>query len=361
MRFTTNHRVAVVQNDTALQYQALKQGLCVNKGPVEDRKEFDRIREDLVNALFSEASEEQLRRYVHYQQRSIAALADELSSTSAISGLLDLLDFVDCYFAKYINPDEKLPAAYCQRALAGLQQRIGQLAEFIRAQDFAPGLTSCVLEYLEHFHGCSPAQLTYRGLAYLKEFISELNKEVMQSGMQLTLKLIRLNFNHLGFLSYCQNHLLEATTSPEGQKSVILKNLSLIKAQQFRPGISYDPCWPDIKTMLESSLSDELLFIPPSLEKNTLASAEEKLIVNLSVAQIALIARLFYEEGCYGNATVTDVLKFIAAHYQSKRQEHISAASLTKEYYGVGQKTAAVIQDMLKGMAAKIAKQYFPV
>jgi hypothetical protein len=87
----------------------------------------------------------------------------------------------------------------------------------------------------------------------------------------------------------------------------------------------------------------------------------EKQILNLSVAQIACFIKLFYDEGIFINASITDILKFVVVHYRSKRQQQISYGSLSKEYYSISQVTAAVLKDYLSRMIAKINKHYFPV
>lgn len=104
-------------------------------------------------------------------------------------------------------------------------------------------------------------------------------------------------------------------------------------------------------------------YFPDFLEELPPAAAEQpvgKLAVDLSVAQLACLLRLLYDEGVYPATGISELLRFTAAHHQSKRREQISAGSLNKEYYGTTQVTAATCRDLLERLIKRLNKHFFP-
>ena len=107
----------------------------------------------------------------------------------------------------------------------------------------------------------------------------------------------------------------------------------------------------EINCIEKSMMENHDLFQPPN----------EKLSLNLSVAHLACLTRLFFEENLFNNARLTGIFKFIACHYSTKRQTDISTGSLSKEYYSTSQVTAAVVRGILLKMVARINRNFFPV
>lgn len=355
----------------------------------EIQAECLRVRQALTHSLFTKAPDDVLERYVQYHQMGITELADRLHAYRAITprreeelaatsnfipGLLGLLKFLQGFFSRYFNQEGKLPEALRLAALEELQPQILRLTGLVQGNVHAQCLKRSVLDYLYAFTSEKvPQQITYRGLSYLRHFLEELQQlfqqaDNLEKGLSETL--IRLNFNHLGLLAGFQQHLREELAnagSTRKQLDILSAAQQRIKNLQVKCGFSYDPSWPDIKVMLGAWLEEEIDLLaepqhhitPRVADENGVP--EEKLPVNLSVARLACLTRLLYEENFYATPSVTDILKFTARHFRSLRQQQISQGSLTKEYYGVTQVTAASILDLLERMIARINKQYFPV
>jgi len=352
----------------------------------EITSECDTLREKLTSVLFSDAREEVLERFIRYHQTGLIEIADQLNTLLAVqddteltaitngfmSLVISLLDYIERYFSRYFNPDEKIPDAYRSLVLKEISGAIDRLRRSVTMKISSEGLRKCIFDYLSTFTGdLFPPDLSFRNLIYLKGFVTELNEllqreEVGQWDLRVSLSLIYLNFNHLGFLVYCQDSIkseLDDTGTKEQYGQVLTRYLSLVKSQQCKPSFSYHSLWPDIRVMLQTWLNDEIAAAAKttSAEREMPATAEEKILLNMPVAQIALLIRLLHEEGCFANASVTDILRLTARYYRSKRQENISPGSLGKEYYSVNQVTAAVMRDMLQKMTVRINKNYFPV
>ncbi|MDB5145970.1 MAG: hypothetical protein JWQ66_4685 [Mucilaginibacter sp.] len=366
-------------------YENLRQQLEAESG---------RVTEALTKAIFTPAKDDLIERYIQYHQTGIIQLADQLQTCLAayaqtgentngpeqllnffISCLFNLLHYIERFFSKYFDLDARIPEAYRLMAVREMSGAISGLLVSMEEKIKDPDLVACLSDYLLSFNEPqSLPNLNFRSLIYLKGLVNELEqvfqqKEVRHWDLKLSMTLIYLNFNHLGFLVFCQDSIrreLEDADSADQSRRILTRSLSLVKSLQTKPGFSYHPAWPNIKNMLENWLSDEVAIAMVSRHKdeNDLAPKtlpDEKLPLHLSVAHIACLTRLFYEEGCFGNVSVTDLLKFTARHYRSKRQQQISTGSLSKEYYGINQVPAAVVRDLLQKMIARINKHYFPV
>lgn len=360
--------------------------------------ECTRISEDLTKSIFTSTQDNIIERYIQYHQTGIIQIADQLQSylhqigskdadqdtapslgslvRYFISRLFSLLNFIERFFSKYFNLDAKIPEAYHIIAFNELLKPIDELRSRIDTHITASGLKLCLFDYLESFGKSKlPVAINFRSLIYLKEFINELEQlfslnDSTDWNQKLSATLIYLNFNHLGFFSYYQVTIrdeLDNADSKEQFLNILSRSLTNIKGLQTKPSFSFHPEWPSVKSMLEGWLTDEIAMavISNKKEKTTPPDKEyavtEKLVLNLSVAQIACLVKVLYEEGIYGSVSITDILKFTVTHFRSKRQQQISNGSLSKEYYSVSQVTAAVVKDILTKMIQRINKNYFPV
>jgi len=359
-------------------------------------KECGRISEALTKAIFTTAKENLVERYIQYHQTGLIELADQLQTylpgvaanvnepdseitemiRSFISQAFNLLNYIERFFSKYFNLDAKIPDAYRLIAFTEMSEPIElvitRLEEHIQPKE----LKECITLYLRSFsYPRFPANLNFRNLIYLKEFVRELldvfsSADVKDWEQKIMMTLIYLNFNNLDFFNYYQTAIkteTDLTDSREDYLKTLTRSLTVIKNLQTKPSFTYHPSWPTIKQMLESWLNDEIAIavMPGAITgQHGVVAAQiftEKQILNLSVAQIACLVKLLYEEGFFGTTSISDILKFIVAHFRSKRQQQISYGSLSKEYYSIDQVTAAVLKDYLTRMIAKINKTYFPV
>ena len=99
-------------------------------------------------------------------------------------------------------------------------------------------------------------------------------------------------------------------------------------------------------------------------ESSEMVSIDEhlssRMILNLSVAQLACLIRLFYKTGYFPYAKIVEVIDFFATHFESKKRSPMSPGNLSKEYYGVTQKTAASMIAILEQMIKELKRQFFP-
>jgi hypothetical protein len=357
----------------------------------ESKKRIDaecgRIKEAFSGAIFTTAGDQVIERYIRHHQASMADLSDYLQEFIPARGdnspeyseligyftdrLSGLLRHTEKFFGKYFDKDAVMPAALRLTALRELNDPINQMLKSVAARVHAPALCESLTDYLQHM-ARNPGGLRYRDIAYFSEFLRELaelfgRRSAVDPDLKLCYKLIGLNFNHLGFYLYCQETIqreIDHASSARDQVSLFQHSLNLIQSIPAKPSYSYDPALPNIKTMLCDWIREETRVCEAAAQNADapqIVDSSGKLPFNHSVAQIACLIHSLYDENCFSGSSITDVLRFAASNFRSKRQQQISFGSLSKEYYSVSQVNAAVMRDLFQRMTAKINKQYFPV
>jgi hypothetical protein len=179
-------------------------------------------------------------------------------------------------------------------------------------------------------------------------------------GDRLDGALTALNFNHLDFWCYKQDCLkFRADGLPVAEAIALLKGeLRRLAPDNVTGNPVYAAGWPSLSRMTGTWLQEELAALDLLAEKERAVGSPGKLPLDLSVAQLACIVKLFHGDAML---SLKQVFDFIAAHFSTKKQAAISPGSLSKEYYSIDQKTAAVIRDKLSRMIARINRDYFPV
>jgi len=123
--------------------------------------------------------------------------------------------------------------------------------------------------------------------------------------------------------------------------------------------MGYDPKIPPINVQLENWLN-ELIKQGGYLVELAEIDQPEKIELKLTVAQLALLIRLFYEEGVFAMKNIAAILRFFSSHFMTKKQERISYGSMNKLYYSGDQFTGYAVRELLLKLVAKINKMFFP-
>ncbi|WP_448698185.1 hypothetical protein ACFGVR_15300 [Mucilaginibacter sp. AW1-3] len=248
-------------------------------------------------ALFSADSDETLRRYYQFHLKELSKNYDA-----------ELCDHLLEHYAAYLDLDIPAPNEHHKRLLIQLPQLGDTVPERLLAA------------YLEDMQD-TRYPYTFSALKYFKNLLNGLRQYD-----DLISLLVRYNFNHPAFFGYLYQNGIRVNVLP-------------------MPGYCYDKRWP--------SLDPALLTRPGSVAPTTLG-------LDLSVAQLACLLRLNYQQGLYAGASLQEVFHFAATHFHTRRQSHISERSLAKEYYSISQITAATVRDMLMKQVAQIDREFFP-
>ncbi|WP_428331589.1 hypothetical protein [Mucilaginibacter sp.] len=336
-------------------------------------------------AVFSAASDEQLARYFKFHLQGIRKLSDTLQHlrtgkaemalfdahlTSLDAMLLSLVDQLFTFHADFFEPDAIAPVSYRNRLIKALLPEIAAVKGILMHPLIDQELSDGISYYLEEMTANDGAAYSYRALFYFENWIKALSStRLEQLSGTLNERLLRLlaelEFNELAFFNYCIRHVSAEFNLPDpGEKLT-----ALCAEESLWNGIApakscYDPEWPALTVLMKGWLSEEIAIVKNRacvFQGQKEESMPVKLSLDLSVAHLACLVRLFVKEHLLPEENLRMTFKFLAGHCRTKRQPVISPGSLSKEYYSVSQVTAANVRDLLQRMVKRIDRDFFPV
>ncbi|MCZ4224827.1 hypothetical protein [Pedobacter rhodius] len=336
------------------------------------------IRQAWEKAIFSDISEHSLVRYFHYHLDGLTKLLDGLSLydygdnlKNIEEALLALIDRIKSFYSTYFNPDAYAPAAYHQRLIGQLTGSIGLIKENLQTAMLSSELKTCLFNWLSEMTEVGDdIRYSFRSLGYLEELIRQIPSIDFCSGKAeeiLVAILCRSNFNYLSFFVYRQNYIREVLvsfTSAQERLDYLQEQRANVLSCPEAKKLGYDTSWPSLKIMLGEWLQEEICLTEQALRRENEIRAETnvpKLPIEMSVAHMACLIRLLFEESVFATNNLKLIFKCFAGHYQTKRQSVISPGSLSKEFYSIDQHTAARVRDLLQKMVQRINRNFFPV
>lgn len=342
------------------------------------RIEVDRIKNKLVNEVFSFEDERHLERYIQFHQAALIGLLDRLNSRAELKanksdffkliyGHVDtVLRFIERHFAKYFDQDARAPEGYLTLAKMEAKESIEILSKSFADRAADEKLVFLLLQVLQNiFHSSSDRGITFRQVMYTKEMRKELFRliERKPSGdlnEDLRQIMYYLNYNSVKVISYHAHYisslveLAETRTEKIEKLSLVLKNIS---QAQVKPEIKYNQQAPSLKEQLMEFISVELEYQEKLQRLNAPAGQRPdsplsgfKLKFEASLAQLAFLIRIFLETKLLSNNNLTHILQFLAAFAITKRSENISFTSFRTKFYNVESGTKQSVRGMLTSM-----------
>lgn len=336
-------------------------------------------------ACFSGNSERTLRRYFQYHLQGISDILDRLQvflnnngecyNNSICSLMQDKLCFLFYHlknnYSNYLDLNIRSPIIISDRTGQELLDKSIVLELKLKQSSIDVSLITCLSNWLQQFR--SEAISRTFSLSQLEHFVrifSEieysllLDSEIDVANV-ISTRLIALNFNYLGFFYYLQKRFKsKSVDNIEVEPMIFFQQLKLEMKMVVKSTQIYDANWPDLNKMLfiwsDEEIANLKLTIKDSERANRIMN-RYKLFNNVSVAHLACLIQLLQRDNYFGDTSLTDVFKFVSLNYRTKRQNRISAHSLSKEFYSISQITAARVKDQLQRMIARINRDYFPV
>lgn len=235
------------------------------------------------------------------------------------SALQEVLIALEQHFPEYLLPDLPLPFSYAALVRRQMEVRLKELEQLLRSLELDESLIKLMLRPAREFLHNQNDLLSFRALTYLRELMSQLyvtaTLEMAQPDkfhLQLHSVLIHLNFNSIEYYLYCinwlrswlkgYNHLRDRLTF----LSWCIKELRSVPLKNRPTGLRLSDC--SIAGQLQAWLEEERAFLRSLHEENLQQHPfgqqhaggkrlADKLLVNLSVAQFALMLRVYIEEG----------------------------------------------------------------
>ncbi len=326
--------------------------------------EIENVRTHLIVSLFNLEKQSEVESLVQNYQSVIIKLLDNLyiyelnqagnnnvlALYAAIStSLSDILSFIENYFTKYFNIDQKVPYYYYVINNENFQSQLSKLRIQFKERSADLKLITIVEScYSLSISDSNKTTITYHQLVYLKELLAELTSislDTQTGDFNATIcnLLIYLNFNHPAFIVYMTDEFLREIKEQESQQEKVLKlNLQLKQIKQINT-TSRGSLYKDImsaKEQLINWIEEEIDYIQKESDvSKQLASeaqkSESELKINtaLSIPQLAFLVRLLVENKTITNINQSQLLKFIALHFTSVKRENISYGHLRSQYY----------------------------
>lgn len=349
-----------------------------------------RARQNWALAIFADRGQDALRRYFVFHQQLIGLaltrlekagdrIGDDVCGTApsgrqllityASGQLTGLIDHLLAYYPEFFDHDLAAPSAYREelsRREFSARQRV---LNILQTEKIDPVLSALLTGFLEQCYHHDHA-FTYRTVFYtvrittaLNSMMQELSFPEIQPAMIRTL--LEHNFNHLSFFAWYTTDCRAATAQEDlpVRISACLRRKQQLQAYQQREVPAYDPSWPSLAHLLYHWLLEEIQSLQFMLQQQSQSAAPQaapKILLNMPVAYLACLIRLFCDGEWIKNHSLTEIFAFAAQNFQSKRMESISPKSLSKEYYTISQRTAARVQGLLQDMITRINREYFP-
>ncbi|MEO7215558.1 hypothetical protein [Mucilaginibacter sp.] len=328
-------------------------------------EEGARIRRSWQAAVFSDASDHTLKRYFQQHLTGLVKLCDDPGGIghpgSCQPVLLELIRHLQQDYAVFFACGEAAPLAYHEDLLEAMAGKLRCLKGLLAAADAPAPLRKCLLGYLaEMAEPSTTARYSFRSLSYFSEWAKQLSAARLgESGAEERLNglLYPLNFNQLGYFVYLRNKLIAA--GPDGMAQLLQSEKFAFLFLPVRPETAYDDKWPSLEHMAATWRRE--IFVAPPLKEGIQTVPGIKMPLQLPVAHLAFLVRLFYEESQLPTTSLTAIFKFISGHFSTKRQPAISHGSLSKEFYSTDQQTAARVRGLLQRMITRINRSFFPV
>jgi hypothetical protein len=337
----------------------------------------DQICKAWEKAAFSELPDHSIRRYFQYQLEGISKFSDTLYEVPDAERaqhiqlqLLGLIDRLFRYHLPEINPCTTAPLAYQNRLIGELRGDLDLWITRLHSAPVSPALKDCLTNWLKLMINI-PAELrfSFRFLNYFRKLSAGLlmieftHPDIEE---QLTTMLSQYNFNHLNFLIYRQQAIRQKSASfdrPLSRLGYLQERKAEILVYPEIMEDCYDPSWPSLKIMLAAWVQEQINLAEFELKKELELKSvvvTDKQLVNISVAHLACLIRLFLEENVLASQNTRNVIQFFSTHFRTKKQAAISAGSLSKEFYSIDQHTAARVRDLLQKMVQRLNRNFFP-
>lgn len=336
------------------------------------------LKKRIASSFLNAPKDTALRRHLHYHQSLLTELSDRLfkrlNDRATAPGhdhahVAHLLEDIEAslrkaqrYFSGFFDDLHPLTRYRQQQQLGQLRLRLNALQSPYDDPELVSllGVISRSLEQL--LAGDEYVQPSYQDEFQVNRFLALTSRTLAAPGINAAALFDRLyleNFNSSPFAEWYQQQLLHAlsVTDPQGRDSKLAAEAQRLSITGNRPRAAFDRQREDITETLPAWLS-RLRDRDPSQGKGD--SAAYRLPLDLSVAQFGHFLRLCYLTGCFHEQNISEVLRFFVQHFTSKKQDHISAKSLAKAFYGAEQTTAASSRAWLQRMIDHINKKYFP-
>jgi len=330
----------------------------------------NRAREAWSIAAFSDISKDALSRYFDFHFSFLNGLISEKFLNAFPDGpkvLNELMDHLLKFYTRFIDQDQWVAPTYLQYRIRLLEPAYQEFCRQLLLSNVDEDLKLCLRESLGPIYQSPDAgPMTLGALYYREELMLELsgnaNNPVLMTDENLIATLMAFNFNHARFFSYLRKRCLKGISNlrPKDHAEYFAELIAGVPVTDMVCSCCFDSKWPPISALYRDWLNDYQALLRLSSPTAADSVSFLKIRLNISVKQLACLIRALYESGFYGSVSLTAIFDHAAAVFSTKRQEQISAESISNAYYALEQSAVLKVVRLL-GSAIDFLKPYcFP-
>jgi hypothetical protein len=345
----------------------------------------------LLNKILSFQKDKQIILYMHSVQSRLIFLSDKLYFSDndkhknivnhppqplnlsdvqqyVLSVLEGLISIIETQMPLYFNIDAKVTELH--NSTMACNFKVGSNLLLKQLKNIDHKLLELILNPFREIMHDKKFNLTYRKSNYLNELLVELMKTIEETGPQeitevLKEKLIYLNFNSWRLFRYLVKEMTSRVQEEESLTDKILKYynyLKFINCTYIKSNAILHKDGKSLKEMLADWLSEEIYvkekeyqFIHGNSENNNPIN-DFKILMPLSVPQLAYLTRVFVDTGLIQNKKLNDLFNHLSIHIQTKRSENISPKNLSNHFYEPDDKSTEMIKTYMINIINEINK-----
>lgn len=319
----------------------------IGRNAAKDKEQFIRMVQMMATRLLD---------YLSVYLNSNLNKTSSDSALSFIQVLLKTMHFVQEFFGKYFDKNERVPAVLAtiyNKEINGLVEKLKYVLSSSMTDN--TGLSEVIYNHFTEPTEGHQHNVTYRQLFYEKELLQELLKEYNFTSSSIRNMLYYFNFNCSGFVIYEFDRLVNLLTplSSKSEKINLLRSeLKNINQLPVRINYYFDENMPPLKEQVSTWIAEEIKYCEAGnfiqSANSSVIESENKIHTTFSVAKLGLLVRLLVVDKIIINRTVAPMLRTVAKTFSTLQREEISFGSLETKYHAPDKATIGMMKEILQ-------------
>ncbi|WP_432708846.1 hypothetical protein, partial [Pedobacter sp.] len=380
---------ALVQESMVAEQVAALTAPLVKKRLLEIAQIGDGLFQAIREEVFSQTSDQLVERHLRQIQHECLELLNLLEQQeqrecrlqmAMVDLLVAILTYLETHHSQYFCLKAQVPDRQLKHVLLEMEEQMKLLSTGFKRKAVDLPLQDLMLTCFNGF--LKSGKASYESLAYMKHLqksLINLCRDVQAEDFTRIVMehLLYLRFNAASYEGYYKSRLLENLDKVYNlnDKFELLYHLEkVIKGQQERGTACFDPQSPSLVAVLASFIKAEIRYLqkkqgiallgqPPETKRGMIAIPQVpdyRIKVSISADALAYLVRLLIETGVIVASPRSDLLVFIAKHFQTPGigNAYLSANSLGTKYRQVVQSTAKNVNAALGRMQRIVGKEF---
>lgn len=343
------------------------------------------VQQRMIAYVHKTTSEKKASKYVQEHQRALLNLSSQVlqhldEGHPQIYTLSDQYTLPDIYklifisleslttylqqqFAVYL--DSTAPVAYRDRIIHAfrMRQQLETIQPALEQSGINSSLQAVLSEPFQRIQSLPQQEVTHLSLGYLQKLLQGVEALAQENALnqeRLIALLLVLNFNSSAFINWFTEHLedeLSAKQTIEDRLNILYYHRKYCKQLHVEKAQVYQLRRATVDEQLLTWINEEIRYwdqVQASLGQDTSTDTPsfrpERIKTNMTVAQMALLLRLFREAELFPRQNQANVFRQFSSILYSSKQEEVSAQSLRGKYAQHDSHTIAVLKDKVGAM-----------